>query len=402
MNTKGRVSSTVYQMPALFLVVIFSTLQISHAQMTLTPYGVSKGFTLTTFMTGFNQPNSTLPDPLGTAFIPPGFGPFVPPAGLLISASDNPTVVYSFAQDVDFQPVGRALGSVSYAVANGLGQLPCGQAGELPCLTQQNAECDGIPYRFFLATGAALVDIDCTGATLSGGLNVAVTGALGVVPFPPGVNNPTYNNHIFVSENMPGSEIWDVDVAAASVSRLVPTNTVVAPDGVSIDPTGTTLYAASRINGEGGTGEVVGINLATKLVSFTSQSFGTGVDGLAVGLGVLDGNAYVNDNHGSVWEVNLTSGAFMQIAMGGTRGDFIAVDIARGNSHYLLTQSNTILDLVAPSNGQFFGCPAASVGFIGVVVPTPTLPEWAAIVMAFGLVTFSIWQIRRRKASLAP
>ncbi len=77
---------------------------------------------------------------------------------------------------------------------------------------------------------------------------------------------------------------------------------------------------------------------------FKTQAIADGPDGIAVGVGPVAGNLFVNTNGGRVVEINQTTGAQTVIATGGSRGDFVTVDPNDGT--LLLTQSDRIMRLV--------------------------------------------------------
>src|SRR5262249_41086186 len=143
-------------------------------------------------------------------------------------------------------------------------------------------------------------------------------------------------------------------------------------DGMSFTPLGDRLFVADHHDSAlpAGSGEVIGFCTATALcgsagsILYTSPVIAGNPDGVAIGLGVLSNFLYVNNNNGTVVEINLLTNALVTIATGGSRGDFIATDPAQPSSGFgfpslLLTQTDTILRLDPPGGG-WFGPPTSS------------------------------------------
>ena len=380
--------------------ILCGSLQTVDAQMVLTATGAQEGFSLTTFVSGFpnGSPNTdvALTDPFGIAFVPPG-----PLGSVLVAADDNPSTnqptdnVYLFT-DADNQIAnGTSItatygpGSDNTVRARGLAQLP-------------DPNNPG-SYNYYLAEqlagGGMVVQVSSTGTFVQ---NIAaVSGAIGIVPYPPGINNQL-NNHVFVSGDP--NTIYDVDVTNPGAPPAKFVSPGVRIDGMAIDPHGTILYAVAEpgtpMQAETGHGYVLGFALPGGQQVYKSNLFGLGPDGIAVGIGTLQGNLYVDDHgadigQGAIWEVSLATGAATQLTMNGSRGDFAAAD--KFSSTLLVTQSDRIVRLHAPPGGGFFGAPSSDTS----VPDIPTLPQWSAIAMGVILVIFSIFQIRRWNPSEA-
>jgi DNA-binding beta-propeller fold protein YncE len=160
---------------------------------------------------------------------------------------------------------------------------------------------------------------------------------------------------------------------------------VQSPDGIAIDSTGTNLYVASKGTTGTSPGSIVRINIATGTQTGSCGPFGVGPDGIAIGLGSLNGCVYVNDNGGTLWEVCFptTTGGACQInacATGGTRGDFIAVDpnvkSGSGTTRFaslLASQADGYVRFDPPAGG-WFGTPTSTTDPIFAPAPTPAIP----------------------------
>jgi DNA-binding beta-propeller fold protein YncE len=306
----------------------------AQADLTLTPAGSAAGFSLSTFATGF--PSSSGVGPLGIAF---------PGSGVLVT--DYPGNVRFFTTDTDaqnaasFPPVSGA----TYGLSNAVGLA---QVGSHIYMTQQG-------------TGQ-VVEVNANG-TLN---QVILTGATGI-GFATGIVANPANGHLFVSNV---SQIFDVDPIAKTRTLFVSAGA----DGLTISSDGGILYGAVG-------GHILGFNTSSKLQVFDSgPSTISGLDGTALGFGSLAGNIFGNTNFGAVVEVNLATLAQTILATGGSRGDFVTVD-PKDNT-LLLTQTDRIVRLIAPTGG----------GFGGPTVPEPS--TW--ILLGSGLAGLFALRFRRQ------
>jgi DNA-binding beta-propeller fold protein YncE len=121
--------------------------------------------------------------------------------------------------------------------------------------------------------------------------------------------------------------------------------------GLAVSADGKTLYVANSFSGN-----VLGFDINTKAQVFNSGFIAGTPDGMAVGTGVLEGLIFVNNNNGTVLEINPLTNKRTLIATGGSRGDFVQVD--PNNHTLLLTQTDSILRLTAPSGSGFGPSPA--------------------------------------------
>jgi hypothetical protein len=100
------------------------------------------------------------------------------------------------------------------------------------------------------------------------------------------------------------------------------------------------------------------------------------------------GDIISNDNDGTVWLIDTTTGAGKEIASGGTRGDYVGVDGTNGS--LFLSQTNEIFRL-----GCGDGC-----GFVGVSgVPEPS--SWAMLIIGFAGVGFMAYRRNSKPALMA-
>jgi streptogramin lyase len=303
------------------------------AQLTITPAGAAMGLSLSTFATGFPSINvgSGNAGPLGITF--PNSG------GVLVS--DALGNVRLFPTDTGAQTAASAPIGQTYGTLLALGLAKVGS-------TIYMAQNDG-----------HVVQINSTGTfnqTIVSGLG----GGLALV------TNPA-NGHLFMSGASSG--IVDVDPIAKTFSTFVG----VGADGLTIDPTGSILYAESG-------GHILGFDTTSKAQVFDSLLIPDGADGAALGFGSIAGNVFANTNGGTVYEVNLTTKAQTLIANNGSRGDFVAID---PNGTLLLTQTDRIIRLTA-SGGGF--------------VPPTGVPEPASIIsLSLGGLALAGYVWRRRK-----
>lgn len=123
---------------------------------------------------------------------------------------------------------------------------------------------------------------------------------------------------------------------SASLSRVI---NVADTDGLAWSCDGSRLYAAGH-----GAGQVLAYDRNATLVDTFTLPAGTGPDGVAFGVpGTPTENlVYVNCNDGTVKEINPSTRAVRDIAFGGTRGDFLTVDVS-GNLY--VSQSEEIVRL---------------------------------------------------------
>jgi len=151
-------------------------------------------------------------------------------------------------------------------------------------------------------------------------------------------------------------------------------------DGVSVSADGKTVYAAIG-------GDVFGFDIASG-----NQVYDSGDIGSPDGTGVIQGNnqfsgdIIANDNDGTVKLLDPVHSTVVTIASGGTRGDYVGLDLTNGS--LFLTQSDSVYRLTCGPNCSFTPPP-----------PPSGVPEPAALTLiGTGLVAFGL--IRRRRGNL--
>jgi len=174
---------------------------------------------------------------------------------------------------------------------------------------------------------------------------------------------------------------WDVDPVAMTKTLFVPPPMGGSADGLAFAATGDTLYMALH-----GLDVVRAYTVPGGIAVWDSPSHGENYDGVAIGVGTLQGFIYANTNSGTIYEFGVPSGPHAgvdnQLASGGSRGDFIAVDpdaLSGGaQPSLLLTQSDRILRLDPPGGG-WFGPPTSSPLPVSGTTSVPQSPgEWVA------------------------
>jgi DNA-binding beta-propeller fold protein YncE len=295
--------------------------------MVLTAAGLNEGFSLSTFASGFSSVPTAGGNagPLGIAFV----------GGAVLVTSDGDTSVQVFPSDSDNQSASNAT-AVAYGSA-------------LPDALAQ------VGSAIYMGENAAnrLVQINADGTlnqTILTGLN-----------HPTGIVADPFTGHLFLS-NQFSNQILDVDPIAKTATILI--SSVPGPDGLTLSPDGTTLYAAAT-----STSHILGFSVATHNQVFDSGVVNS-VDGTIVGIGPLAGSIFANTNDGRFVQINLTTMAQTVIASGGSRGDFVTLDPSNGS--LLVTQSDSILRLSPPVGG--FAVPEPSsillltAGTLGVLI----------------------------------
>ncbi len=319
--------------------------------LTVTPAGAARGFALSTFATGF---------PSNAAIGPLGIG-YRGPAAVLVM--DNPNgQIYVLPSHADDQIASTIL-ATTYGDLNAKGFC------QVPDTTG--------PYysRFYMTQhftgGGQVVEIDpATGATIRV-LAKGIAGIRGICPFPQDASTSSPLRGKLLVSNPDG--IYLVDPA---LSDQTPTTPLITgdTDGICFTPDGSQLVAA-----HGGI-RVYAVAPTPTLVASSPDPVTS--DGITVGLGALAGYCYVNCNDGTVFEYGLpggpSPGSLTEIANGGSRGDFVAIDPVHtcGDSvtfpSMLLTQTSSIerLCYMATPAGGFFGPPSSSL----ILPPGPGFP----------------------------
>jgi len=259
--------------------------------MTLTPYGLAEGFSLSTFATGLNSPTSSAATSAGP---------------VLVSSFGGNTVV--FPSDADGQDAG------------GMPTVANGAFGLATAGTQIYATLNGISE--INPDGTVKRGVE----TQAGGYGIAVSPS---------------NGHVIVG----GVNDVDPTVSPATVRSFGSGS----PDGITVTGDGRYVFLSDYFN----SGHILGFDIASGAKIFDSGPTSGAPDGLATGDGTLSGKIYTNNNDGTVTEIDLGSGAQNVVASGGSRGDLASTDPTNGS--FLISQSDRILRLTPPPGGSFGG-----------------------------------------------
>jgi sugar lactone lactonase YvrE len=289
------------------------------ADMMLTADGIAQGFTLSTFASGFVSTGSTDQEqnfgPTGIAF---------PGSGVVVIADSTSGDVFRFSSDTDGQVATAASLLASYGQFNPKGLV----------------FFNGVTV-MILARDGKLVALDPnTGSTSLIVSGLPQDGPLDVV------GNPL-TGHYFVSTQTGSPGTVDVNPVTQMFTQFSG-----GGDGLTISPDGKTLLVTLDYQGQG---YLIGYDTTTAMQVFLDSDVPGGPDGTAFGFGTLQGKLFANTHDGHIMEVDLATGAQTVIAAGGSRGDFVKVDPYNGS--LLVTQSNSVLRLLAPPGGSFVPLP---------------------------------------------
>ncbi|NCT82535.1 MAG: hypothetical protein GXC94_05285 [Comamonadaceae bacterium] len=308
----------------------------AHAGLTLTADGINAGFTLTTFVSGYNFGNY---GPLSQAVLP---------NGNVVTGSVGSGQVYVF-KDVDNQTLSDALVAKPYSCETG--------------------NCN-----FAMAT----VGGQAYGGQLFGGLFYHFANDGSYVP----IGGPTgtdLRDYLGIWGSVNGKLIASTNRGLAEIDPLTGNyriiNASLFPDGVSVSPDGKVAYVE---NG----GIIQSYDIATgALIRSYFSTAGHGADGTGVITGGLyNGDVIVNNNDGTLGLLDVDTDTMLIIASGGTRGDFTSADTNNGT--LFISQIEQVLRL---SCG-----PGCSIGGPGNDVPEPD--AWALTALAL---LAAAWSLRR-------
>jgi hypothetical protein len=312
------------------------------AGMMLTSAGQGDGFGLSTFATGFPVTDTT--GPVGIAFPTSG--------GVLVG--DYAGNVRLFPTDVNGQSASSIPASQSYGYANATGM----------------AQVFGNIYMNQAVNGQVV--------QLNGdGTFERVVASIPGAPNLTGMAVDPANGHLFVSEPTTTggfNQVLDIDPATGSTHVFLSGGTFT--DGLAFNSDGSILYAATDSN------SVTGFDAHSGAVVFGPVFIPGMPDGVALGTGSLLGNLFVNTNGGTLVEVNVATLSQTVIASGGTRGDLVYVD--PHDDSLLLTQTDSILRLTAPTGGGF-------------LLPAPVPEPSSLILLGLGVAALGGYAWRQRK-----
>ena len=269
---------------ACIAVALLAIVTPARAALTLTPAGIADGFTLTTFVSGFNAQ----------------YGPLaqgIAPNGNVITGSLLNNRIYVF-DDVDGQTLANAVTSVPYTCQTG----NCNYAMTTAGGQVYGAQAQGGVYEHF-ANDGSFTPIP----------NLQAAGLVSYL----GMWGDPVNGHIIASSNQ---GLVDIDPVAGTFRLIV---AGLSPDGVTVSPDGTLAYVEN-----GGTIQSYSITTGALLHTYSTghSPDGTGV----ISGGNFNGDVIVNDNDGTVGLLDPATNAFVIIANSGTRGDFVSADTSNG------------------------------------------------------------------------
>lgn len=284
---------------------VFLLFARAQASLTLTPVGISDGFTLSTFVSGYDAQ----------------YGPLaqgIAPNGDVITGSLLNTTIYVF-HDVDGQMLSSAVATVPYTCESGNCNFAMATAGG----QVYGAQAFGGVYYHFASNGTftPIPNLEADG----------LRGNLGMW------GNPA-NGHLIASSNQ---GLVDINPVAGTF-RVI--NAGLFPDGVSVSPNGTIAYVEN-----GGDVQSYRISDGALLNTYVTghSPDGTGV----ISGGKFNDDVIVNDNDGTVGLLDPTTSSFVIIADGGTRGDFVSVDTNNGT--LFLSQNEQVARLTCGANCSF-------------------------------------------------
>ena len=343
------ISRPQFAAAALFAVSLLGvSIPQAHAQLTLTPAGVADGFTLDTFVGGYNFSGNY--GPLAQGILP---------NGNVITGSMGDATIFVFP-DSNNLTLGSAISATPYAFTTSNPNWAMATAGDTPA-------SQGV-------YGAQLFGGVFVQFNSSGGFT-PMTGLVSTFRDNLGMWGDPVNGHLIAASQ---SGLIDITPSTGAVRSI---NASLFPDGVTVSPDGTKIYGALG-------GNVVEIDMTTGNVLATFNGQGRGPDGTGVLIGGLfNGDIIVNNNDGTVGLIDPTVGTETIIAGGGTRGDFVSADTSNGT--LFLSQLHAVDRL---------GCgPGCSIS-VSPGVPEPS--TWAMMLIGFAGLGFAFRQ-SRRKASLA-
>ncbi len=286
----------------------------SRAALVLNQTGIDDGFTLSTFLSGFNAQYG----PLAQGILP---------NGQIITGSLLGTKIYVF-NDIDGQTLANAVSATSYSCTTGNCNFAMATAGG----QVYGAQAQGGVYLHFAADGSSTLIPNLQAAGLTSNLGMW--------------GNPV-NGHLISSSSR---GLVDIDPVAGTF-RVI--NAGVSADGVTVSADGTLAFVEVG-------GGIQEYNVATGALV---RSFATGHSPDGTGVisgGLFNGDVIVNNNDGTVGLLDPSKptgdpNLFVIIATGGTRGDFVSPDLNNGT--LFLSQNEQVARLSCGAGCSIGGPP---------------------------------------------
>jgi hypothetical protein len=311
--------------------------------LTLTADGVTDGFTLTTFLSGYSAAD---------------YGPLAQGIsnGNVITGSSHGsagTNIYVLP-DVDGQTLAAAINTVPFSCQTG----NCNYAMTTAGGKVYGAQAFGGTYQQFSSNGTP----------------TAMTGAVAGLTSNLGMWGNPVNGHI-ISASTVG--LVDINPTTGAFSVIAG----IFPDGVSVSPDGTKAFV--ELNGN-----ISVYDLTTHALLATYSGNGHGPDGTgAISGGLFNGFIVVNNNDGTVGLINPTTGIEDIIAAGGNRGDFVSPDTSNGT---LFISQEDAIDRLSCGPGCTIGVGS---------VPEPS--TWAMMLLGFAGIGFAAYRRKSKPALIA-
>ncbi len=268
----------------------FNAISPANAQLALTPAGIADGFNLSTVITGIPSTGYCC-GPLGAATNTSG--------QIVLQVYQHNNYVF---KDMDNQTFANALSSASPPVTT---------TGYGMAITNDN----GVLYTGNNDANGVLQILNSDGSLNS---TVATNPATGVAGH--GIWTNPVSHHI---ETASYNGLWDINPGTGAATQI---NTYGGFDGVSVSVDGKTIYAAAN-------GYIYGYDIASTNSVYQSPYIGS-PDGTGViyGSSAFAGDIIANGNDGNVWLLDpnglLPDGnAYELIATGGSRGDYVGVEL---------------------------------------------------------------------------
>jgi hypothetical protein len=328
-----------------FSLFVFAALcsNANASALTLTADGVTDGFTLTTFLSGYSAAD---------------YGPLAQGIsnGNVITGSGHGsagTNIYVLP-DVDGQTLASAINTVPYTCQTG----NCNYAMTTAGGKVYGAQAFGGTYQQFNSNGTF----------------TAMTGAVAGITSNLGMWGNPANGHIISSSSV---GLIDINPTTGAFSVIAG----IFPDGVSVSPDGTKAFV--EVNGN-----ISVYDLTTHALLAVYSGNGHGPDGTgAISGGKFDGFIVVNNNDGTVGLINPTTGIEDIIAAGGNRGDFVSPDTSNGT---LFISQEDAIDRLSCGPGCTIGVGS---------VPEPS--TWAMMLLGFVGVGFMAYRRKSKPALIA-